>query len=117
LVLARENLRQKGKVQMLQTTVDVLKAAAKADPTLDAATRSRILAAMQAAAKPEGVPAAEGPCLLRRREVAKRLSVSVRTVDKLAAQGVLPKVHLPGRDRAAGFRESDVAALIAGKAE
>ena len=46
-------------------------------------------------------------------EVARRLGRSPRAVDRLAAEGALRKVLLPGRTRAAGFRESDVAALIA----
>jgi hypothetical protein len=52
--------------------------------------------------------------IIRRIEVAARMSRSVRFVDKLAADGVLQKVKLPGRLRATGFRESEVAALIAG---
>jgi hypothetical protein len=35
-------------------------------------------------------------------------------VDKLAAEGVLKKVTLPGRKRGAGFLEADIAALIEG---
>jgi hypothetical protein len=51
--------------------------------------------------------------IIRRMEVARRLGRSPRAVDRLAAEGALRKVLLPGRTRAAGFRESDVAALIA----
>ena len=52
--------------------------------------------------------------ILRRAEVAQRLSRSPRAVDYLAAAGVLRRVRLPGRSRAAGFLESDVSALIGG---
>ena len=50
--------------------------------------------------------------LLRRREVATRLSVSLRTVDNWAREGLLPKRRLPGRLRAAGFSSVDVEKLI-----
>jgi len=99
---------------MLATTMEVLKASLKADPTLDTADRIRISNAVQAAAKSESPPEVQGGHLLRRGEVAKRLSVSLRTVDKLHIQGILKKVRLPGRGRAAGFRLSDVEALIGG---
>lgn len=60
-------------------------------------------------------PAESAPArIIRRMEVARRLGRSPRAVDRLAAEGALRKVLLPGRTRAAGFRESDVAALIAG---
>ena len=54
------------------------------------------------------------PRLLRPVEAARRLSRSVRSVHRLAKEGFLPKVKLPGRVRACGFRESDLAALITG---
>jgi predicted DNA-binding transcriptional regulator AlpA len=50
--------------------------------------------------------------LLRRHEVARRLSVSLRTVDNWARQGVLTKRKLPGRLRAAGFSSLEVDRLI-----
>ncbi len=54
------------------------------------------------------------PHFLRRRDVADRLCLSLRAVDKLHADGVLQKVVLPGRVRGAVFRERDVNALIGG---
>jgi hypothetical protein len=50
--------------------------------------------------------------LMRRTEVARMLGRTIRSVDHLAREGVLKRVSLPGRSRAAGFRESDVLALI-----
>ncbi|MBM3892124.1 MAG: hypothetical protein FJ388_23655 [Verrucomicrobia bacterium] len=66
-----------------------------------------------------GGPAAPAPApvqdrLLRRGEVAQLLARSPRAVDRLAADGVLPRVTLPGRQRGAGFRLSAVQSLIAG---
>jgi len=52
--------------------------------------------------------------ILRRREVAARLSCTMRTVDRWCAIGLLPRVKLPGFSRASGIPESAVAALIAG---
>ncbi len=99
---------------MLTTTLEVVKAGLKADQTMDPGTRLRIINAVQAAAKSKIPLEVQGGHLLRRAEVAKRLSVSLRTVDKLHIQGILQKVRLPGRGRAAGFRLSDVEALIGG---
>ena len=43
------------------------------------------------------------------------MAVSVRTVDKLAADGNLRRITLPGRTRAAGFLESDLVGLLGPK--
>ena len=50
--------------------------------------------------------------LLRRREVARRLAVSVRTVDNWAQQGLITKRVLPGRRRACGFPSLEIEQLI-----
>lgn len=50
--------------------------------------------------------------LLRRTEVARRLSVSRRTVDLWAKQGLLKKRILPGHVRASGFCSQDVDKLL-----
>jgi len=98
---------------MLKVTSDVMMASLKADPTVDAAERIRIITAAQEAANP-GTPKEHGLCLVRRAKVASMLSVSLRTVDKLHSQGILKKVRLPNRGRAAGFLLSDIEALIGG---
>ncbi len=67
-------------------------------------------------ADPPATVAPEAERLLRRATVAARLGHSARFVDRLAADGVLRKIRLPGRARAAGFRESDLLALLAGGA-
>jgi hypothetical protein len=57
--------------------------------------------------------AAPGPDrLLRRADVASMLARSPRAVDRLAYDGALPRVMLPGRRRGAGFRLADVQRLI-----
>ena len=50
--------------------------------------------------------------LLRRTEVARRLSVSLRTVDKWAKQGLITKRKLAGRRRASGFSSLEIDQLI-----
>jgi hypothetical protein len=54
--------------------------------------------------------------ICRRAEVAKLLGRSVRAVDCLREQKILVPVTMPGRARGAGFRLSDVQALIEKKA-
>ncbi|MEO5802570.1 MAG: hypothetical protein ABIR24_03505 [Verrucomicrobiota bacterium] len=88
----------------------------KSDPSITPATRAKLMAMIRnngEQVEPRVSPAYvnPGPRLLRRGEVARRLSCSLRTVDKLP----LKKVKLPGRTRAAGFLESDVNALITRK--
>ena len=53
--------------------------------------------------------------LARRREVARLLSVSLRTVDHYAKQGLIERVRMPGHKRTLGFRLSDVHALMRAK--
>ncbi len=100
---------------MLMCTSDAVRAILRMDPTLDVQIRMRIVNAMLRVAKDPGKrpePPQPVPCLIRREEVARRLAVSTRTVDHLRTDGVLQSVFLPGRTRAAGFRESDVNELI-----
>jgi hypothetical protein len=96
---------------MLPTTIEIIRSGLKSDPSLTAADRSRLITLLrnwQVTPKAE-TPAESVPCIIRRAEVARRLSCSLRTVDKLP----IPKVKLPGRQRAAGFLESNVNALLA----
>ena len=97
---------------MLPTNREIIRAALRADQTIDAAARQRILDAIDAASRSEFHPPAPGFRLIRRGEVARRLSCTPRTVDHLAQAGQLKRVMLPGRRRGAGFLEADVAALV-----
>ena len=97
---------------MLATTIKIVRSGLESDPTLTPADRSRLMAVLRNGVTPHkpDCPATDNtPRLLRRAEVARRLSCSLRTVDKLP----IKKVKLPGRQRAAGFREGDVNALLA----
>jgi hypothetical protein len=97
---------------MLQSTFDIMTAALKADSTITPAERTRLLEVLRRGpnARPEE-PAT--PRLLRRAEVAKRLSCSIRTVDNLTRDGSLHKRSFPGRKRGAGIPEAEVNALVA----
>jgi hypothetical protein len=100
---------------MMTHTVEIIRAALKADPSLGASDRARLLATIRSGERPmavERVTVAE-PRLLRRAEAARRLGCSLRLVDRLAKDGALMKRRLPGRKRAAGILESDLLALIA----
>ena len=99
---------------MLVTTEAAIQSILSADPSVPPDERTRIMAAIRSGgAKPETADKLAGMRLMRRNEVARLLSRTTRSVDHLAAEGVLRRVNLPGRGRAAGFRESDVLALIA----
>ena len=96
------------------STIEIIKATAKADPLATPADRASLLAFLRGGGNSETTKAAPVENrLLRRVEAARLLGRSARTVDELAQQGILFKVKLPGRKRAAGFRYTDVVALIA----
>jgi hypothetical protein len=100
---------------MLNTTLEIVRSGLKADPTLTPQERTRLLAALREPAAQKSAPVTSTePRLIRRAETARRLSRSLRFVDKLAAAGILAKRKLPGRVRASGFLASDVDALIQG---
>lgn len=100
---------------MLDTTQDAVRALLRADPSLTPTDRNRILATLRSHGKTEPEPAAPEPRLIRRADAARRLGCSLRALDNWARTGILRKVKLPGRVRAAGFRESDLVAVIEGR--
>lgn len=70
-----------------------------------------------AAALSQGAAVAGPDRLIRRADAAARLGRTQRFIDRLAADGILTRVRIPGRKRACGFRESEVMALIEGTTE
>ena len=104
---------------MLNTTLQAVRSILAADPSINPLERNRLVALLrQGPAEPKAAPVVDqhrGPRLMRRREVADRLSVSLRTVDKLATSGTLRKRTFPGRQRASGFLEADLVALLTGE--
>ena len=104
---------------MMSHTLEIIRAALKADSSLAASDRARLLANVRSGGRPMAVgrvTVAE-PRLLRRAEVARRLGCSLRLVDRLAKEGALAKRKLPGRIRAAGILESDLLALMTEEAK
>ena len=93
---------------LLPTTKDIISSALKGDPTITPDARKRMLKLLCDA--PTLVEKADR--IMTREEVAKLLNISVRCVDKWAAEDLIPRVIIPGRKRALGFRRSDVEALI-----
>jgi hypothetical protein len=99
---------------MMTHTLQIIRTALKADSSIAATERARLLAAMRGGGEQVLKPARVVETrLIRRAEVARRLGCSLRLVDRLAKDGALVKRKLPGRKRAAGILESDVLALIA----
>jgi hypothetical protein len=101
---------------MLQTTAQIVRTALSADPSVSASERQRLMKLLRdgMGANPPA-PTAPEPRIILRAEAARRLGVSLRALDGWAKQGLLPRVRLPGRVRAAGFRESDICELIQGR--
>lgn len=93
---------------MNDATVEIVKSVLRTDPTVSPEERERLLALFR-----EGRPAITGEKLLKRGQVAEMLSSSRRLVDKLAEEGLLHKVRYKGRVRAAGYRLSEVQAILA----
>ncbi|NCC51879.1 MAG: hypothetical protein EOM20_11765 [Spartobacteria bacterium] len=95
---------------MLDTAREVIKATLKADPTLTAKDRARIMSKLREVDHPQTEPSA--PEIFRRADVARMLHRSLRAVDQLAVEGILTRVKLPGRTRSCGFRKAEVYSLI-----
>ena len=96
---------------MLPTTVDVVRAALRADPTVSPADRGRLLAALRNGGNTSPAPAAPtGPRLIRRKEAAAMLACSLRTLDALAADGKLKIVLIHSLSRVCRFRRAEISA-------
>ena len=104
---------------MLPTTLQAIRSILTADPSVNPVERNRLVTLLRyGPPKEERNTAPVAPvkvCLIRRKEVAERLSVSLRTVDSLAQSGTLHKRTFPGRVRASGFLESEVDDLLTGR--
>lgn len=97
---------------MLPTTIQAFAAIIKADPSVSPDDRNAIITFLRNHGQARGNATAPGNRILKRREVAERLGVCPRTVDGLSRSGALRRVVLPGRQRGAGYLESDVEKLI-----
>ena len=103
---------------MLPTTIEAMKALLKADPVVTPLDRQRIVTVICNHGKSPETPRAAATVekrILHRRDVARRFNRSLRFVDKLAVQGVLRRVKLPGRRRACGFLAEEVERVMGGE--
>ena len=97
---------------MLNTTINAIEAVLRMDATVSIPERVKITFRLRLGDVPKKPETPTVARLLRREVVAERLCCSLRTVDRLAVQGLLHRVTFPGRKRASGFREADVEALV-----
>jgi hypothetical protein len=99
---------------MLDSTIELIRAGLKTDPTLSIAERTRIVLVLRNHGKQTQQPQIQQdtPKIIRRKQAAERLNSSLRFVDLLARQGVLKKCVLPGRKRAVGILESSLSAVL-----
>ena len=93
---------------MQTTTVGLIDAILRADGSMSQGDRQRVLATLNDRTS-DGMDR-----LLKRAEAARLLGRSPRSVDRLVEQGVLQRVRFPACKRAAGYRASDIARLVAG---
>lgn len=100
---------------MNATTFEIVRAALRADATILPDERTRLLVVLKNGGADKTPTANATPRIVRRVEAAKRLSCSIRLIDKLAASGQLRKRTLPGRSRSCGFLESDLLHLLNGR--
>jgi hypothetical protein len=97
-------------------TLEIIRTALKADDSVAASDRARLLATIRNGGSQSPEPTQQRiQRIVRRTEAAQMYGCSLRLIDRLAAEGVLEKVRLPGRKRGAGFREADLLAIIVGK--
>lgn len=102
-----------------ESTVEAVRAVLKTDPNFSAADRARKIAQFRGTGTPLAMPSVAvdtAPKIIRRKQACERYGCSLRLIDKLAQEGLLKKVKLPGRTRAVGFLESDINALLLQKA-
>ena len=102
------------KLKLLPTTLKLISTALEVDPGVGPRERAKFMAVLRNGGEKTTEPQSESiPRIIRRKEAARRLGGSLRHVDRLAGEGILRKVKLPGRKRAAGFLETEVNALLA----
>jgi len=96
-----------------ETTYQAVKAILKTDDSINAVERKLFLDLLRESPRRCSTQEKEpGDNILRRSEVAKLLSVSLRAIDQWAEEGILRKMKIPGRMRAIGFLRSDIERLL-----
>lgn len=102
---------------MLRPTIEAIRHVLRTDPSVPLVEQREILRFLRHGASrslTKESPPAE-PRLVRRKEAATRLGISLRTLDKLCQSGILTRRVLPGRKRASGIPLGQIDALILGE--
>ena len=81
----------------------------------DERTRDALKAALDGESVPRRVDVQLRKEVLSAADVAVMLNCTRRTVGNLCKQGLIRKVHLPGRRRSLGYRRDSVEAFIQGE--
>ncbi len=90
-----------------------IRALMSADGTMHPRDRASILAVVRNHGQQPNVPTPPNlPKIISRAQAAEMLCCTTRTVDNLGREGTLPRVRIPGRERAHGFLLADVIELI-----
>jgi len=98
---------------MKMETYLAIRALMSADGTMHPRDRTAILAAVRNHGQQPNQPTPPNlPKILSRAKVAEMLCCTPRSVDNLSHEGFLPRVRIPGRERALGYLLADVIELI-----
>ena len=99
---------------MLPSTLEIIKTTLKNDRTLSAVEYKRFITMLRVGGNETGQSNTKPveKRILRRHEVAHRMAVGIRTVDKWAKEGIIRKMKLPGHKRSCGFLSSEIDALM-----
>ena len=98
---------------MLESTLEIVKSALRADSTIAPQERTRAIALLRNGGTPEREALPDAPEIIKPAEAARRLSRSVRGIHLLCEQGLLSKAMLPGRMRACGITAVSLNNLLA----
>ena len=106
---------------MLQTTVAIIKKVLEADPSVTPTERQRLVFEMRNQGKNKSAltepKTTSESRILRRAEVARRLSVTMRSIDNLHKARIIHGIRLPGRKRCWGFSSVEIDKLIEGRCQ
>ena len=103
---------------MLTSTLDIIRFALRADPTMTNEDRAMIINVVRSHASPRIADPVRKPevKIIHIKEAARRLGCTPRTVHNLVRQGLIPKFIFPGRSRNHGIVEKDLEDFIAVRA-
>lgn len=97
-----------------QKTLEVVRSVLKADDEVTPAERNAFLAHLRNGGAPKtNTEDAARPRIYRRSEAARLIGRSLRSIDLMAAQGLLKKVRFKGRKHVGGITAESLDNLIA----